>query len=64
MDFGAYVQISDLQAVADANGISIHRLRGYRLMVEQEPYSEEDLQEGIEYARIVGRTCFWRCAKR
>ena len=27
MDLGAYVQISDLQAVADANGISIHRLR-------------------------------------
>ena len=54
MDLGAYEQISDLQAVADANGISIHRLRGYRLMVEQEPYSEEDLQEGIEYARIVG----------
>ena len=53
MDLGAYVQIGDLQAVADANGISIHRLRGYRLMVEQEPYSVEELQDGIECARNV-----------
>ena len=37
MDIGAYAQIEDLQKVADANGIKVPRLRGYRLMSEERP---------------------------
>ena len=48
MDLGAYARIDVLSAVAKANGIEIPRLRGYRLMSEEEPVSEADIQEMIE----------------
>lgn len=43
MDLGAYVQIEALDKVAELNGISVPRLRGYRLMTNEEPvdYKEE-----------------------
>lgn len=37
MDLGAYAQIEDLSEIAKRNGISCPRLRGYRLMRDEEP---------------------------
>ena len=45
MDIGAYAQIDDLSKVAEENGIDIPRLRGYRLMSEEEPLTEEEIKE-------------------
>lgn len=47
MDLGAYVQIDDLSKIAEANGIDIPRLRGYRLMSEEEPWTEEEIKVEI-----------------
>lgn len=41
MDLGAYVNIEDLDAIAKANGIDIPRLRGYRLMKEENLYQNQ-----------------------
>ena len=44
MDLGAYVQIADLDKLAKVNGISeINRLRGYRLMRDEEPVDVEEI---------------------
>lgn len=48
MDLGAYIQIEDLEPIAKASGIDIPRLRGYRLMKHEEPYTEE-------YIRMAGK---------
>ena len=45
MDLGAYIQIKDLDALAKANGIEVPRLRGYRLMSEEEPLSKGKIEE-------------------
>lgn len=45
MDLGAYIHIEDLDSVASANGIHVPRLRGYRLMSEEEPYTAEEIGE-------------------
>lgn len=45
MDLGAYIQINDLNKIAKENGIEIPRLRGYRLMKDEEPMSREELKE-------------------
>lgn len=37
MDLGAYAQIEELKEVAKLNGIEVPRLRGYRLMKDEEP---------------------------
>lgn len=37
MDLGAYAQIEDIEEVARKNGIYVPRLRGYRLMANEEP---------------------------
>lgn len=37
MDLGAYVRIEDVSSIAKANGIEVPRLRGYRLMKDEEP---------------------------
>lgn len=39
MDLYAYMQIDILERIAKVNGIEIPRLRGYRLMSEEEPLS-------------------------
>ena len=44
MDLGAYVQIDDLEKIAKDNNINIPRLRGYRLMKDEEPVSSENLK--------------------
>ena len=55
MDLGAYVQIEDLEHVMKENGIEVPRLRGLRLMKDEERLSKEDYDE---YAKSVG---FDRC---
>lgn len=45
MDLYAYSQIDDLDSMAKANGIVIPRLRGYRLMSEEQPASTEEINE-------------------
>lgn len=42
MDLGAYVQIEELGEIAMNNGIDVPRLRGYRLMKDEEPVSKEE----------------------
>ncbi len=37
MDLEAYANIEDLDAIAKKNGISVPRLRGYRLMKDEKP---------------------------
>lgn len=44
MDLYAYTQIADLSAVAEANGISVPRLRGYRLMATESPFTAEEMR--------------------
>lgn len=45
MDLFAYAQIGTLEAVAKAHGIEVPRLRGYRLMVDEDPVSNEKMKE-------------------
>lgn len=49
MDLGAYVQITDLEAVMKDNGIDIPRLRGLRLMRVEEPVTREEMDRMAEY---------------
>ena len=48
MDLGAYVQIDDLENVAKANGIDCPRIRGYRLMKNEEPVDYKLLESYID----------------
>lgn len=52
MDLFAYTQISALQPIADYNGISIPRLRGYRLMEYEKPVTAEEMTEMLTNATI------------
>ena len=53
MDLGAYAQIENLGAVASQNGISVPRLRGYRLLKDEKPMDYlEAMGDGYE-AQIV-----------
>lgn len=51
MDLGAYMQIADLESLAKKNEIEIPRLRGYRLMSEEKPVTEEQIQQMITAQR-------------
>ncbi len=48
MDIGAYMKIEDLDTIAKENGIDVPRLRGYRLMRDEIPYTEEEIEKEIE----------------
>ena len=48
MDLGAYVQIEDLGKIAEANGIEVPRLRGYRLMANERPATEEEIEKSCK----------------
>ena len=48
MDLFAYSQIDDLHELAQKNGIYIPRLRGYRLMENEKPVTEEDIKKMIQ----------------
>ena len=45
MDLYAYAQIDELDELAKKNGISVPRLRGYRLMKDEKPITAEDWKE-------------------
>lgn len=66
MDLGAYMNIEELGKIAKDNGIEIPRIRGYRLMENEEPVSKEEIKEiQNESAILVAkRLCeavpFWR----
>lgn len=45
MDLGAYAQINELEQIAKENGIEVPRLRGYRIMKNEEPVSKEHINE-------------------
>lgn len=55
MDLGAYAQIDDLSSIMEANGIDIPRLRGLRLMKDEEPVSKEELLD------LAKRDGLYRC---
>ena len=55
MDLGAFVNIKNLQRLAEANGIDIPRLRGYRLMQDETEVDEEDISDIIHNLEI------WEC---
>lgn len=57
MDLGAYVQINDLDELAKKNGIEVPRLRGYRLMKDEEPVTQEEINEMIKEAEINAVEC-------
>lgn len=65
MDLGAYVQIEDLSEIAKKNGIEIPRLRGYRLMKNEDRLSQSKIDEikrgaEIEVAKNLCRSDpFW-----
>lgn len=43
MDLYAYTQIEDFEDLAKENGIEVPRLRGYRLMRDEEPLTQEEI---------------------
>lgn len=45
MDLYAYCQIDELDELAKKNGISVPRLRGYRLMKDEKLITDEDWKE-------------------
>ena len=47
MDLYAYAQIGDLQAIADRNGISVPRCRGYRLMKSEQFVTAAEIEQMI-----------------
>lgn len=50
MDLYAYANIENLDELAKKNGIVVDRLRGYRLMKNEQPVSKEEIQETIDDA--------------
>lgn len=52
MDLYAYTQIEDLATIAAKNNISVPRLRGYRLMKNETPVSEKEIEKMILDAAI------------
>ena len=51
MDLGAYANIDNLEELVARNGISVPRLRGYRLMADEEPLTKEEIAE-IELSMV------------
>lgn len=52
MDLYAYTQIDKLDKIAEENGIEVPRLRGYRLMKDEEYISDEEIREEIKRCEI------------
>lgn len=55
MDLGAFVNIENLQRLADANGVAVPRLRGYRLMQNETEVDEEGISDIIHNLEV------WEC---
>ena len=45
MDLGAYANINELSEIAKANNIEVSRFRGYRLMKDEEPVTEDMIKD-------------------
>ena len=52
MDLYAYANIENLEGILTDLNIEIRRLRGLRLMKDQEPTSQKDIEETIRDAKI------------
>lgn len=48
MDLGAYIQINDLDEIAKKNNIKVPRLRGYRLMKNEEYIDHSDMFANVD----------------
>lgn len=62
MDLGAYSNIEILEEVAKKNNIHVPRLRGYRLMKDEEVVEINELYEGMDVEivrRLVHKCPFW-----
>lgn len=63
MDLYAYSQIADLSEIAEKNGIRCPRLRGYRLMANEQAAPDRFWEEEKYVAEIVSELCcsipFW-----
>ena len=57
MDLYAYMNIGNIEDVAEANGIKVPRLRGYRLMKNENPVSQKAIEECYERARADVYEC-------
>ena len=54
MDLGAYAQIEDLEQVMKDNNIDIPRLRGLRLMKNEEPITRAEMEDHWEWIGVDG----------
>ena len=52
MDLGAYAQIEDLEQIMKDNNIDIPRLRGLRLMKNEEPITRASMEDHWEYIGV------------
>ena len=63
MDLGAYAQIENLDKIAEENGIEVPRLRGYRLMKNEEPFDMKKIDKKEIALGCVEELCcsepFW-----
>ena len=53
MDLYAYAQMQALEELVKANGIDVPRCRGYRLMKDEEPVSQNEIEEMIREQAIL-----------
>jgi len=60
MDLGAYVNIDSLSDLAKKNGVVIPRLRGYRLMENENPLTDEEIQNIISDNEVDAARYFIR----
>ena len=52
MDLGAYVQIDDLDKIAKDNNIVVPRLRGYRLMKDEELVPQKEIDNEMKDCEV------------
>lgn len=60
MDLGAYAQIDDLSQIMTNNGIDVPRLRGLRLMKDENPLTEKEIKDLINYSALLSCADFCR----
>lgn len=60
MDLYAYAQIDRLDRLAEANGISVPRLRGYRWMKEEKALTKEEIEETVQSNILSYAESFFR----
>ena len=71
MDLYAYAQIEDLEQILNKNNIEISRLRGLRLMKQEEVISQENIEKIVEDQKLEnaiqwlkqGEWNFWSSVK-